>query len=129
MRSDHWSCGAVSQHHFSWLIDNDKEADGMRVLADLHGGDPEDMVAKAEFQEIKDRVTAERESGEARSYAVMWRRYKRRVLLAMSSQAFAQLVSLLSSSNPSLCLSCSYCRTESMVSCNGWFSYTFANRW
>jgi len=33
----------------------------------------------------------ERESGEARSYAVMWKRYKRRVLLAMSSQAFAQL--------------------------------------
>jgi hypothetical protein len=81
---------------FSWLIDNDKDEEGMRVLADLHGGDPEDMVAKAEFQEIKDRVMFERESGEARSYAVMWKRYKRRVLLAMSSQAFAQLVSLKS---------------------------------
>jgi hypothetical protein len=31
----------------------------MRVLADLHGGDPEDMIAKAEFQEIKDRVMSE----------------------------------------------------------------------
>lgn len=31
----------------------------MRVIADLHGGDPEDLPAKAEFQEIKDRVMFE----------------------------------------------------------------------
>ncbi len=31
----------------------------MRVIADLHGGDPEDLLAKAEFQEIKDRVIFE----------------------------------------------------------------------
>lgn len=84
----------------------------MTVIADLHGGDPEDLVAKAEFQEIKDRVIYEvryvsghsadcahatqRESGEGRTYAVMWKRYKKRVLLAMSSQAFAQLVSSVS---------------------------------
>jgi hypothetical protein len=36
---------------------------------------------------------SQRELGEGRSYAVMWKKYKRRVLLAMSSQAFAQLVS------------------------------------
>jgi hypothetical protein len=42
-----------------WLIDTDKDAEGMRVIADLHGGDPEDMLAKAEFQEIKDKVTFE----------------------------------------------------------------------
>ncbi|OBZ78798.1 Sugar transporter STL1 [Grifola frondosa] len=74
-----------------WLIDTDKDVEGMRVIADLHGGDPDDVVAKAEFLEIKDRVIVERESGEGRSYAMMWRKYKRRVLLAMSSQAFAQL--------------------------------------
>lgn len=34
----------------------------------------------------------QRELGEGRSYATMWKKYKRRVLLAMSSQAFAQLV-------------------------------------
>jgi hypothetical protein len=28
----------------------------MQVIADLHGGDPEDLVARAEFQEIKERV-------------------------------------------------------------------------
>ncbi|KAI0687760.1 general substrate transporter [Cytidiella melzeri] len=74
-----------------WLIDNDRDAEGMRVIADLHGGNEEDVVAVAEFQEIKDRVMWERESGEERSYASMWKKYKRRVLLAMSSQAFAQL--------------------------------------
>lgn len=31
----------------------------MRVIADLHGGDPEDLVARAEFQEIKERVMLE----------------------------------------------------------------------
>ena len=35
--------------------------------------------------------TMQRKSGEGRSYGVMWRRYKQRVVLAMSSQAFAQL--------------------------------------
>ncbi|EEB92136.1 hypothetical protein MPER_09402 [Moniliophthora perniciosa FA553] len=70
-----------------WLIDTDKDDAGKKVLVDMHGGDPEDLNALAEFQEIKDR----RATGEARSYAVMWKKYKRRVLLAMSSQAFAQL--------------------------------------
>ena len=28
----------------------------MQVIADLHGGDTEDLVARAEFQEIKERV-------------------------------------------------------------------------
>ena len=40
-----------------WLLDHDRDADGMQVIADLHGGDPENASAKAEFQEIKDRVT------------------------------------------------------------------------
>ena len=31
----------------------------MRVISDLHEGDPEDLLAKAEFQEIKDRVMFE----------------------------------------------------------------------
>jgi hypothetical protein len=45
--------------HFSWLIDNDRDVDGMNVIADLHGGDPEDASARAEFQEIKDRVNSD----------------------------------------------------------------------
>ncbi|THH06815.1 hypothetical protein EW145_g3824 [Phellinidium pouzarii] len=78
-----------------WLIDTGKDEEGMRVIADLHGGDPENREAKAEFREIKDRqandVVLQRHSGEKRTYKHMWQRYKRRVLLAMSSQAFAQL--------------------------------------
>ncbi|KAJ7600760.1 hypothetical protein C8J56DRAFT_847374 [Mycena floridula] len=74
-----------------WLIDTDKDDEGLRVLADLHGGDLDNPIAREEFREIKNKVLSERDSGEGRSYAVMWKRYKRRVLLAMSSQAFAQL--------------------------------------
>lgn len=74
-----------------WLVDTDNDVDGMRVIVDLHGGDPNNLLAQAEFQEIKDKVMSEREAGEGRGYGVMWRKYKRRVLLAMSSQAFAQL--------------------------------------
>ncbi|KAF8626000.1 hypothetical protein AX17_006723 [Amanita inopinata Kibby_2008] len=74
-----------------WLIDMDKDREGLRVLVDLHGGDPNDPIAAAEFQEIKEKVIEERQSGVPRTYAMMWKRYKRRVLLAMSSQAFAQL--------------------------------------
>ncbi|KAF8349784.1 general substrate transporter [Amanita rubescens] len=74
-----------------WLIDTDRNIEGMQVIADLHGGNPDDPTAVAEYQEIKDKVLEERESGEGRSYQTMWRKYKRRVLLAMSSQAFAQL--------------------------------------
>ncbi|KAJ3735888.1 hypothetical protein DFJ43DRAFT_1150655 [Lentinula guzmanii] len=74
-----------------WLIDTDKDDEGLRVIADLHGGDLDNPVARAEYREIKDKVILERESGEGRSYGMMWRKYKQRVLLAMSSQAFAQL--------------------------------------
>lgn len=74
-----------------WLIDADREVDGLRVIADLHGGELDDPTAIAEYDEIREKVREDRESGEGRSYRVMWSKYKRRVLLAMSSQAFAQL--------------------------------------
>jgi hypothetical protein len=31
----------------------------MRVIADLHGGDSEDLVAQAEYQEIREAINAE----------------------------------------------------------------------
>ncbi|KAF8965884.1 hypothetical protein BDZ97DRAFT_1658260 [Flammula alnicola] len=74
-----------------WLIDRGREEEGLVVLADLHGGDLNGTVAKAEFNEIKDTVVMQRASGDDRSYKTMWKKYQRRVLLAMSSQAFAQL--------------------------------------
>lgn len=42
-----------------WLIDTDQDEAGMRVIVDLHGGDPNDVVAQSEFQEIKDKVMYE----------------------------------------------------------------------
>jgi hypothetical protein len=42
-----------------WLIDNGRDEEGMIVIADLHGGDMNGTVAKAEFNEIKDKVVAE----------------------------------------------------------------------
>lgn len=42
-----------------WLIDTGKDTAGMQVIADLHGGDPTNEIALAEFQEIKDKVQEE----------------------------------------------------------------------
>jgi hypothetical protein len=61
------------------------------VIADLHGGgDVTNERAREEYREIKMNVLLQRAEGE-RSYAEMWRRYKKRLLIAMSAQGFAQL--------------------------------------
>lgn len=74
-----------------WLLDTDRDAEGMIVLANLHGdGDVKHPVAIQEFRDIKEAVLQERLDGD-RTYGYMWRRYKKRVIIAMSSQAFAQL--------------------------------------
>lgn len=43
----------------SWLIDNDKDQEGLQVLADLHGGGTNNSVTQAEFREIKVKVFSE----------------------------------------------------------------------
>lgn len=43
----------------SWLIDVSKDAEGFRVIVDLHGGDEQNEMAQAEYTEIKDRVMFE----------------------------------------------------------------------
>ena len=74
-----------------WLLDNDYDEEGMLVIANLHGGgDVNNPAARQEFRDIKEGVLIQRQEGE-RSYPEMWRKYKKRVLIAMSSQAFAQL--------------------------------------
>lgn len=74
-----------------WLLDNDYDEEGMIVLANLHGGgDIYNERARDEYREIKENVLVMRSEGE-RSYSEMWSRYKKRLLIAMSSQAFAQL--------------------------------------
>ncbi|KAH8145787.1 uncharacterized protein LAJ45_10264 [Morchella importuna] len=74
-----------------WLLDNDHDEEGMVVLANLYGGgDVHNEHARNEFREIKENVIITRQEGE-RSYSEMWSRYRKRLLIAMSSQAFAQL--------------------------------------
>lgn len=74
-----------------WLLDKDRDDEGMRVLADLHGsGDPRNPRARLEFREIKENVIYLRTQGD-RSYTRMFQKYKYRTFIAASSQMFAQL--------------------------------------
>ncbi|KAI9816354.1 MAG: hypothetical protein M1832_005111 [Thelocarpon impressellum] len=74
-----------------WLLDNDHDEQGIVVIANLYGGgDIHNDKAREEFREIKMNVLIQRQEGE-RSYSDMFRRYYKRVFIAMSAQAFAQL--------------------------------------
>ncbi|KAK6528678.1 hypothetical protein TWF694_003922 [Orbilia ellipsospora] len=74
-----------------WLLDNDFDEDGLIVLANLHsGGDIFNERVREEYRDIKEDVILQRQEGE-RTYKEMFSRYRRRVFIAMSAQAFAQL--------------------------------------
>jgi sugar porter (SP) family MFS transporter len=74
-----------------WLLDNDHDEEGIVVIANLYGGgDIHNSKARDEFREIKTNVLIQRQEGE-RSYSDMFKRYRARVLIAMSAQALAQL--------------------------------------
>ena len=80
-----------SSQSIRWLLDNDHDEEGMTVIANLYGkGDIHNDKARQEYREIKMNVLLQRQEGE-RSYADMFRRYYKRVLIAMSAQALAQL--------------------------------------
>lgn len=42
-----------------WLIDTDRDDEGLQIIVDLHGGDPNNVTALAEFDEIRDKVHEE----------------------------------------------------------------------
>ncbi|TAQ84912.1 hypothetical protein B7494_g6760 [Chlorociboria aeruginascens] len=74
-----------------WLLDNDHDEEGIVVIANLYGGgDIHNSKAREEYREIKMDVLLQRQEGE-KSYRDMFRRYRTRVFIAMSAQAFAQL--------------------------------------
>ena len=74
-----------------WLLDNDHDEEGIIVIANLYGkGDIHNDKARQEYREIKMNVLMQRQEGE-RSYSDMFKRYYKRVFIAMSAQAFAQL--------------------------------------
>ena len=61
------------------------------VIANLYGGgDIHNPRARDEFRDIKMNVLLQRQEGE-RTYSEMFKRYSRRVFIAMSAQALAQL--------------------------------------
>ncbi|KAI5358117.1 putative major facilitator, sugar transporter, major facilitator superfamily [Septoria linicola] len=74
-----------------WLLDNDHDEEGIVVIANLYGkGDIHNTKARDEYREIKMNVLLQRQEGE-RSYRDMFTRYRKRVFIAMSAQALAQL--------------------------------------
>ncbi|KAF2755360.1 hypothetical protein EJ05DRAFT_99315 [Pseudovirgaria hyperparasitica] len=74
-----------------WLLDNDFDEEGIVVIANLYGkGDIHNPKARDEYREIKMNVLLQRQEGE-RSYSDMFKRYRKRVFIAMSAQALAQL--------------------------------------
>ncbi|KAF2660200.1 MFS monosaccharide transporter-like protein [Lophiostoma macrostomum CBS 122681] len=74
-----------------WLLDNDYDEEGIVVIANLYGkGDIHNPKARDEYREIKMNVLLQRQEGE-RSYSDMFKRYYKRVFIAMSAQALAQL--------------------------------------
>lgn len=74
-----------------WLLDHDHDEQGIVNIANLYGGgDIQSLRARDEYREIKLDVFLQRAEGE-RTYSEMFRRYKRRVFIAMSAQALAQL--------------------------------------
>ncbi|KAH8657058.1 hypothetical protein BGZ60DRAFT_384256 [Tricladium varicosporioides] len=74
-----------------WLLDNDHDEEGIVVIANLYGGgDIHNAKARDEYREIKMDVLLQRQEGE-KTYREMFRRYRTRVFIAMSAQAFAQL--------------------------------------
>ena len=74
-----------------WLLDNDYDEEGIVVIANLYGGgDIHNPKARDEYRNIKMDVLLQRQEGE-RTYAEMFRRYRKRVFIAMSAQGLAQL--------------------------------------
>ncbi|WOO81901.1 MFS glucose transporter mfs1 [Vanrija pseudolonga] len=73
-----------------YLIDTDRDAEGLAVISDFAGTGEDDPKVLEEYNEIRDGVLADRAVGD-RSYKALWTRYRGRVLIAMSSQLFAQL--------------------------------------
>lgn len=76
-----------------WLIDNGREAEGLKVLAQLHShGDENDSWVRAEFSTIQESITFEHEN-EAKSYVELFTSKSafRRLFLCCALQASIQM--------------------------------------
>ena len=82
---------AMCANRIRWLLDNDHDEEGIIVIANLYGGgDIHNDKARQEYREIKMNVLLQRQEGE-RTYYEMFRKYHKRLFIAMSAQALAQL--------------------------------------
>ncbi|KDQ08027.1 hypothetical protein BOTBODRAFT_585605 [Botryobasidium botryosum FD-172 SS1] len=78
-----------------WLIDHDRHAEALEILADVHGqGNPDHELVQLEFNEIKQAVEFERTEG-AKSYKDLFAPgVFRRVVLGTSLQMWSQLTGM-----------------------------------
>ncbi|KAI0051521.1 general substrate transporter [Auriscalpium vulgare] len=78
-----------------WLVDNNREAEALEILADLHGGGNQDNeLVQLEFEEIRGQVYFERTEG-AKSYLDLLKPgILRRVGLGTSLQMWSQLTGM-----------------------------------
>lgn len=76
-----------------WLIDHNREAEGLKTLARLHSnGDEHDPWVRAEFDQIQESITFEHEH-EAKSYSELFTNTScfRRLFLSVAIQASVQM--------------------------------------
>ncbi|CCA67037.1 probable high-affinity glucose transporter [Serendipita indica DSM 11827] len=78
-----------------WLTDNGREHEALEILAEVHGnGNPDAELVQLEYTEIKDQVEFEKKYG-AKSYKdLLEPNVLRRLMLAMSLQAWSQLTGM-----------------------------------
>ncbi|CED84409.1 general substrate transporter [Phaffia rhodozyma] len=72
------------------LIAVGRDDEGIKVIAALRGKMEDDIEVREEYEGVRDVVTADKAIND-KSYKALWRRYRGRVLIAASSQMFAQL--------------------------------------
>jgi sugar porter (SP) family MFS transporter len=76
-----------------WLLQNGREAEATRILANLHGnGDPDSPLVRVELAEIKTVIELEVSSSSPSYWALLsGKEYRRRTWLAVGIQAMQQL--------------------------------------
>ncbi|KAF8588746.1 sugar transporter 1 [Ramaria rubella] len=75
-----------------WLIKNGFEADGLQCLADLHGkGNVDCPKVRATYTEIGSAIALEKSMGGDATWTELFQQYKRRTIVGITSQVFAQL--------------------------------------
>jgi sugar porter (SP) family MFS transporter len=76
-----------------WLVQHDRQAEALQILADLHGnGDPNDVVVRSELEEILVVVSLETSPAAPSYFTLLFGKdFRRRTALAMGLQSMQQL--------------------------------------